>query len=47
MHAGRNGLKDGVGFFDYRDRDLEAYRKSRLAGFLEQLRLAGLARPPA
>ena len=47
MHAGRNGLKDGVGFFNYRDRDLEAYRKSRLAGFLEQLRLAGLARPPA
>ncbi len=47
MHAGRNGLKDGVGFFDYRERDLEAYRKSRLAGFLDQLRLAGLARPPA
>ena len=47
MHAGRNGLKDGAGFFDYRDRDLEAYRKSRLAGFLDQLRLAGLARPPA
>lgn len=47
MHEGRNGLKDGVGFFDYRERDLVAYRKSRLTGFLDQLRLAGLARPPA
>lgn len=43
MHAGRNGLRDGVGFYDYRSLDVEAYRHSRLDGFVQQLQRAGLA----
>lgn len=46
MDEGRNGLKDGVGFFDYGTRDVAAYRKSRLKALLDQLRHAGLANPP-
>ncbi|WP_108662965.1 3-hydroxybutyryl-CoA dehydrogenase [Acuticoccus kandeliae] len=46
MEEGRNGLKDGAGFFDYRDRDIAAYRKARLGAMLAQLRLTGLAKPP-
>ncbi|MEM8855143.1 MAG: 3-hydroxybutyryl-CoA dehydrogenase [Pseudomonadota bacterium] len=47
MEEGRNGLKDGAGFFDYRNRDVAAYRKSRLKALLDQLHHAGLAKPPA
>ncbi|MEW5422825.1 3-hydroxybutyryl-CoA dehydrogenase [Amorphus sp. 3PC139-8] len=47
MQEGRNGLRDGVGFFDYSDRDVSAYRKERLGRFLAQLELLNLARPPA
>ncbi|MDQ0315354.1 3-hydroxybutyryl-CoA dehydrogenase [Amorphus orientalis] len=47
MQEGRNGLRDGQGFFDYRDRDVDAYRKERLGRLLDQLRLLDLARPPA
>ena len=47
MQEGRNGLRDGTGFFDYRDRDVAAYRQERLGRFVEQLRLLNLVRPPA
>jgi len=47
MAQGRNGLRDGKGFYDYSARDLRAYRLGRLAEFLRMLRQAGLARPPA
>jgi 3-hydroxybutyryl-CoA dehydrogenase len=46
MHEGRIGLKSGEGFYDYRDRDVTAYRKDVLARTLAMLRHAGLHRPP-
>ncbi len=46
MHEGRIGLKSGEGFYDYRGRDLAAYRKDVLARVLGMLRHAGLYRPP-
>jgi 3-hydroxybutyryl-CoA dehydrogenase len=47
MAEGRNGLRDGRGFYDYTTKDLRAYRLSRLSEFLRMLRQAGLMRPPA
>jgi 3-hydroxybutyryl-CoA dehydrogenase len=47
MAESRNGLRDGKGFYDYRNKDLQAYRLSRLSEFLRMLQQAGLARPPA
>ena len=46
MHDGRIGLKSGRGFYDYRGRDLKAYRKDVLARTLGMLRHAGLQKPP-
>jgi 3-hydroxybutyryl-CoA dehydrogenase len=46
MREGRNGLRSGEGFYDYRGRDLAAYRKDVLARTLGMLRHAGLQRPP-
>ena len=46
MHEGRIGLKSGEGFYDYRGRDLAAYRKDVLGRVLGMLRHAGLYRPP-
>jgi 3-hydroxybutyryl-CoA dehydrogenase len=46
MHEGRIGLKSGEGFYDYRNRDVAAYRKDALARVLGMLRHAGLYRPP-
>jgi 3-hydroxybutyryl-CoA dehydrogenase len=46
MHEGRNGLRDGVGFYDYRDRDVAAYRRDVLQRTLAMLRFAGLYREP-
>ena len=46
MREGRNGLRSGEGFYDYRDRDLQAYRRDVLGRTLGQLRHAGLYRPP-
>ncbi len=34
MREGRKGLRDGVGFYDYRDRDIAAYQRQRLAEFV-------------
>jgi 3-hydroxybutyryl-CoA dehydrogenase len=47
MAEGRNGLRDGKGFYDYTAKDMRAYRLSRLSEFLRMLQQAGLARPPA
>ena len=46
MAEGRNGLKDGKGFYDYRDTDVPAYRQDVLRRTLGQLRHAGLFKPP-
>ena len=46
MQDGRIGLKSGHGFYDYRERDLNAYRKDVLERTLGMLRHAGLQRPP-
>ncbi len=46
MHEGRIGLKTGEGFYDYRDRDVSAYRKDVLARTLGMLKHVGLHRPP-
>jgi 3-hydroxybutyryl-CoA dehydrogenase len=46
MREGKVGLKSGQGFYDYRNRDLPAYRKDVLARTLGALRHAGLFRPP-
>ncbi|MGB7258754.1 MAG: 3-hydroxybutyryl-CoA dehydrogenase [Pseudolabrys sp.] len=46
MTEGRNGLRDGKGFYDYGGMDVRAYRRERLAAFLRALNEAGLARPP-
>jgi 3-hydroxybutyryl-CoA dehydrogenase len=46
MREGKIGLKSGQGFYDYRNRDLPAYRKDVLARTLGALKHAGLFRPP-
>jgi 3-hydroxybutyryl-CoA dehydrogenase len=46
MASGRNGLRDGKGFFDYTNMDIAAYRRERLAAFMKALKDAGLSRPP-
>jgi 3-hydroxybutyryl-CoA dehydrogenase len=46
MREGRNGLRSGEGFYDYRHRDVAAYRKDVLSRTLAMLRHAGLQRPP-
>ena len=46
MHEGRNGLRSGEGFYDYRTRDVGSYRKDVLSRTLAMLRHAGLQRPP-
>lgn len=43
MHEGRRGLRDGKGFFDWRDVDATAYRRDLLARQLALLRHLGLA----
>jgi 3-hydroxybutyryl-CoA dehydrogenase len=43
MKHGRNGLRDGLGFYDYRDMDVSAYRKSRLSKFVGILKHLNLA----
>lgn len=40
MAERRNGLKDGVGFYDWSDRDMPAYRASLLSRLVTQVHLA-------
>lgn len=46
MQEGNIGLKSGEGFYDYRNRDVPAYRKDVLARTLGAVQHAGLFRPP-
>jgi 3-hydroxybutyryl-CoA dehydrogenase len=47
MAEGRNGLRDGKGFYDYAAVDVPAYRRARLAAFFRMLQQSGLVMPPA
>jgi 3-hydroxybutyryl-CoA dehydrogenase len=38
MKNNRNGLRDGKGFYDYKDTDVNLYREQRLRDFIAQLR---------
>ena len=42
MAAQRNGLRDGEGFYPWKDRDLEAYRTEKLTEFVRLLQFRGL-----
>jgi 3-hydroxybutyryl-CoA dehydrogenase len=46
MAQGRNGLRDGKGFYDFTTMDVPAYRQQRLSEFLKMLEQTGLSRPP-
>jgi 3-hydroxybutyryl-CoA dehydrogenase len=46
MDDGRIGLKSGEGFYNYKDRDIAAYRQERMADFLTLLRMAGVHKDP-
>lgn len=46
MEKGRTGLREGLGFHDYRGIDVDAYRTDVLARTLAMLRHSGLYRPP-
>ena len=37
MRENHNGIRDGQGFYDYRERDVEAYREERLGDFVKLL----------
>lgn len=38
MQSNQNGLRDGVGFYDYRNIDIEAYRNAKLGAFVALLK---------
>jgi 3-hydroxybutyryl-CoA dehydrogenase len=46
MAEGKNGLRDGKGFYDYAAMDIAVYRRTRLAEFFRMLQQAGLVIPP-
>jgi 3-hydroxybutyryl-CoA dehydrogenase len=37
MRENHNGIRDGQGFYDYRERDVDAYRQERLGDFVKLL----------
>ena len=42
MEAGRNGLREGQGFYDYAGMDVDAYKLRRLGELCDRLRIMGL-----
>ena len=46
MAAGRIGMKSGEGFYDWRNRDVDAVRRDRLGAFVTLLRQMGAFRAP-
>ncbi len=46
MEAGRIGMKSGEGFYNFKDRDIPAYRRETLGRFVDLLKHMDLARPP-
>ncbi|MFN0301545.1 MAG: 3-hydroxybutyryl-CoA dehydrogenase [Burkholderiales bacterium] len=47
MDEGKKGLREGEGFFDWRNTDVPAYRRDVLSRLVGTLRHQGLLRPPA
>lgn len=47
MREGRNGLRDGQGFYDFSTMDIPRYRAQTLGRMLDMLRHLDLAHPPA
>lgn len=47
MAGGRNGFRDGRGFYDYAPGQVEALKRARMKEFFDALVRAGLHRPPA
>jgi 3-hydroxybutyryl-CoA dehydrogenase len=45
MREGRNGVREGSGFYEYANVDVEAYRRERLTRFVELVRHVGLLPP--
>ena len=45
MREGRNGLREGLGFYDYHGMDVDAYRHARLERFVGLIRHLGLLPP--
>jgi 3-hydroxybutyryl-CoA dehydrogenase len=45
MRAGRNGVRDGEGFYDYRGMDVDAYRRQRLERFVRLIQHLDLLPP--
>ena len=43
MQKGHNGIREGQGFYDYRQMDVEAYRQQRISDFTALLRAVQLA----
>jgi 3-hydroxybutyryl-CoA dehydrogenase len=46
MHAGRDGLRTGQGFYDWKAIDVPAYRRETLGRQLAMLRQLGMLKPP-
>jgi 3-hydroxybutyryl-CoA dehydrogenase len=46
MHEGRDGLRGGQGFYDWKAIDVPAYRREALGRQLATLRQLGLLKPP-
>lgn len=46
MAEGRLGMRTGQGFYDYRSRDIDAFRREKLGAFVQMLQRQGLLRPP-
>ena len=42
MKLEKRGIKDGIGFFDYKDVDLNSYRDQRMKQFTDMLRYRDL-----
>jgi 3-hydroxybutyryl-CoA dehydrogenase len=46
MHEGRDGLRTGQGFYDWKAIDVAAYRREALGRQLAMLRQLGMLKPP-
>ncbi len=42
MRENRNGIRDGQGFYDYRERDVDAYKQERMGDFIKLLQQLSL-----